>query len=63
MGSRPVEVIVAVGVPKGCHCKWTPRYQDTGGDVRVEWLLIGLDPRCHIHEWVQSHNYPLAKDS
>lgn len=63
MGSRPVEVIVASQVPRGCRCSWTPRYQATGGDVRIEWLLIGLDDNCPVHMWLESHPYPVVNPS
>lgn len=59
MASKPLNVILAAQVPEGCHCKWTPRYQNTGGDVRVEWLLIGLSSICRVHSWVPDQDYPL----
>lgn len=63
MGSRPMHVITAVQVPRECHCAWTARYQNTGGDVRVEWLLVGVDPICKVHKWLGSQGYPVVKDS
>jgi len=63
MGNRPVQVVLAAEVPRDCRCSWTARRHDTGGDVLITWLLIGLDDNCPLHMWLESQEYPVVKDS